>query len=330
MSMREQISLMPSQFSWEPTYEREEKLNKDSLQGIYVCGMGGSHLGADLLLREAPALPLTIRHEYSLPIIPEEEQLQTLVVISSYSGETEEAVDVLHTALRENIPCAVITAGGTLLDQARKANIPTIILPNDNVEPRMTLGYALRGLTKLLQEEKLFEYVKKSGEELSTDTKEKEGADLAKMLTKKIPVFYTSTRNESIGYISKITFNETSKIPAFSNTIPEACHNELSGYDSVDSSQELIQTLFPIFIIDEKDHPRVQSRMKLMQDILSDKNIQSYDIKVDVNMSSLAGAIEVIQTCTSAAVEVAKHNKVPDARTPLIDKFKQQLMKIPW
>ena len=330
MSMREQISLMPAQFHWEPTYEREEKLNKNSLHGIFLCGMGGSHLGADLLLREAPALPLTVRHEYSLPIIPEDERENTLVVVSSYSGETEEALDVLRTALQEDIPCAAITSGGTLLEQARNADIPTIILPSDGVEPRMTLGYALRAITKLLQEEELFVNIKKSGEELSTDTREKEGTLLADTFAHKIPVFYTSTRNEAIGYILKITINETAKIPAFTNTIPEACHNELSGYDAVTSSQELIHTLLPVFVTDEKDHPRIRARMRLMREIFTTRDIQSAELNISPHISSLAGAIEVIQTGTSVAVELAKRNGVPDAHTPIIDDFKQRLVKIPW
>mgnify|MGYP002277871657 CR=1 FL=1 len=330
MSMREQISLMPAQFHWEPTYERENKLSKDSLQNVFLCGMGGSHLGADLLLREAPALPLTVRHEYSLPIIPEEQLAHTLVIVSSYSGETEEALDVLHTALQENIPCAAITSGGTLLAQARDAGIPTIIFPKDGVEPRMTLGYALRALTKLLNEEELFANIKKSGEELSTDTREKEGASLADIFAHKIPVFYTSTRNVAVGYILKITLNETAKIPAFANTIPEACHNELSGYDAVASSKEIIHTLLPVFVTDEKDHPRIRARMRLMREIFTKREISSCEMAIAPQLSSLAGAIEVIQTGTSVAVELAKRDGVPDAHTPIIDDFKQRLAKIPW
>ncbi len=330
MSMREQISLMPAQFHWEPVYEREDKLTENSLRGIFLCGMGGSHLGADLLLREAPVLPLTVRHEYSLPIIPEEEHADTLVVVSSYSGETEEALDVLHTALQENIPCAAITSGGKLLAQARDAGIPTIILPHGGVVPRMTLGYALRAITKLLKEEELFAYIQKSGEELSTDTKQEEGITFANMLAHKIPVFYTSTRNASIGYILKITLNETSKIPAFMDTVPEMCHNELSGYDAVATSRELIHTLLPVFVTDEKDHPRIRARMRLIRELFTARDLPSYELHIQQNLSSLAGAIEVIQTGTSAAVEIAKRNGVPDAHTPIIDDFKQRLAKVPW
>ncbi len=330
MSMREQISRVPEQFNWEPNYEREEQLKKSSLHGIFLCGMGGSHLGADLLLREAPALPLTVRHEYSLPIIPEDERENTLVVVSSYSGETEEALDVLHTALRESIPCAAITSGGTLLEQARNASIPTIILPKGNVEPRMTLGYALRALTKLLQEKELFDSIKKSGEELSTGTKQKEGTLFADALAHKIPVFYTSTHNTAIGYILKITFNETAKIPSFSDTIPEACHNELSGYDVVDASRKIIDTLLPVFVTSKKDHPRIQTRMHLMREVFLQRGIQSYELPVEPYLSSLAGAIEVIQTGTSVAVEIAMRNDVPDAHTPIINDFKKRLAEIPW
>jgi len=265
-----------------------------------------------------------------LPIIPKEQLSNTLVVVSSYSGETEEALDVLRTALQKNIPCAAITSGGTLLAQAREASIPTIIFPKDGVEPRMTLGYAMRAITKLLKEEELFEYVKKSGAELSTNTREKEGASLVDMFTHKIPVFYTSTSNVAIGYILKITFNETAKVPAFANTIPEACHNELSGYDAVASSKEIIHTLLPVFVNDEEDHPRVRARMNLMREIFAKRNIPAIEFTITPHISSLAGAIEVIQTGTSVAVELAKRDGVPDAHTPIIDDFKHLLAKIPW
>ncbi len=329
--MREQIANIPTQFSWEPECERTEQLLNKTFEHTFLYGMGGSHLGADLLLREAPTLPFTVRHEYGATLVPEKQHENTLVIISSYSGETEEVLDVLHEAQRIGMSCAVMTSGGTLLERARKTGIPAIIFPTEGVEPRMTLGYELRGIAYLLQEKEIFKYIAQAGNELSDiETIQKSGIEMVDFITNKIPVFYTSTQNTTIGYILKIMFNESAKIPSFTNTIPEACHNELSGYDAVDASRSLIHSLLPIFITDVNDHPRIRARMNLMRELLAQRDISTYVLEIPSDISALAGGITVLRIGAYAAMEIADRDNAPDAKTKLITEFKKRLAEIPW
>ncbi len=331
MSMREQIADMPTQFSWEPECERTEQLLNKTFKHTFLYGMGGSHLGADLLLREVPTLPFTVRHEYGATLTLEKQHKDTLIIISSYSGETEEMLNVLREAQRIGISCAIMTSGGTLLERARKTGIPIIIFPTEGVEPRMTLGYELRGIAYILQEKEIFKHIAQAGKDLSDiSTIQKSGIEMADFITNKIPVFYTSTQNTTIGYILKIMFNESAKIPSFTNTIPEACHNELSGYDAVDASRDLIHSLLPIFITDINDHPRIRARMNLMQELFTQRNIPTYVLEIPSSMSALAGGITVLRIGAYAAMEIADRNNTPDAKTPLITEFKKRLAEIPW
>ena len=104
---------------------------------MIVVGMGGSHLAADLLKILKPELDLTIVSDYTLPKAKENE----LVVLSSYSGNTEEVLDVYEQA--KGLNRAVITTGGQLLDKARKDNVHFVLLPT-GLQPRDAIQFSLQ------------------------------------------------------------------------------------------------------------------------------------------------------------------------------------------
>lgn len=329
MNMQEQIAHMIEQFSWEPVLERGESLS-GSPSTIVVCGMGGSHLAAQLLAREVQTPQFIIHHDYGLPqFLTRVVKENTLVLISSYSGETEETLSAFDAALAAELPMASMTSGGTLLARSRGADIPTVVLPHEDIEPRMTLGYMLRGLASIIKDETLSGTMASVKDSVTGDQTKGAGNTLAEALGEKIPVLYASTHNASLAYILKATFNETAKIPAFWDIVPEACHNELSGYDFGAPFAATANILHPIFITDNGDHPRVQLRMELMQKLLKERGIETSTIETSHNISSLAAGVQVINTGTWAAVVLASKYGVQNAKTPIISALKEQLSNTP-
>ena len=323
MDMQEQITRMIAQFSWEPVIENTEKL-PPAPRTLVVCGMGGSHLAAELLAREMVDRQFVIHHDYGIPATDFNRD-DTLFLISSYSGETEETLSAFDAAMEAHLQVAVMTSGGVLLEKARAAALPTIVLPKEEIEPRMTLGYMLRGLAALFHDEKLVHIITDAGSVLSSESAREAGAGLAEALAGEIPVLYASAHNASLAYILKATFNETAKIPAFWDTIPEACHNELSGYDFGKPFASVAQKLHSVFFTDATDHPRVKIRMRFMRELLSERGIGTSTIEVSEDQTTLAAGMQAILCGTWAAVFLAKRYEVSNAQTPIIADLKEKL-----
>ncbi|MEK7499247.1 MAG: hypothetical protein AAB649_01425, partial [Patescibacteria group bacterium] len=146
--MRETIKNFPSQFSYAPEVIRGEKLG--TYAHAVVAGMGGSGLSARLLKAWKPELSLSIHQDYNLPIISNEYNGKTLIIASSYSGNTEEVIDVFTKAIEKQIPVAVIATGGALVELAEKYQTPLILLPRTGIQPRSARGYSFMALLKML------------------------------------------------------------------------------------------------------------------------------------------------------------------------------------
>ena len=147
--MDQSIKNFPKQFLFNPEIQNTEKLAR--ARRFVVLGMGGSSLAAEILKMARPDIDIILHRDYDLPEIDFKD---ALVIVSSFSGNTEETISGFEQARRENLPVAVISVGGKLIDSARESGIPFIQLPNDGIQPRMGLGYQIRALFKLIGLEK--------------------------------------------------------------------------------------------------------------------------------------------------------------------------------
>jgi glucose/mannose-6-phosphate isomerase len=278
--MEEAIKNFPNQLRFEPVIENKEALV--STKNFIVCGMGGSHLAADLIKTWNPSINLIVHHDYGLPALAGGLN-NYLIIISSYSGNTEEAIDGFNEAIAKKLPVACVSIGGKLLELAIEHKIPYIKIPDTDIEPRSALGFSMISLLSLMQEERALSDIKKIADNMDTDMdkSEKEGKILAGKLKNFIPIIYSSTKNEPVAYNWKIRFNETGKIPAFYNTLPELNHNEMVGFDGEKKTQELLKNFYFIFLEDDTDHPRILLRMDVLKEILKKKGFQMETLKLD-------------------------------------------------
>ncbi len=319
--MKTSIETFWSQLSYTPTIQNFDYLKNDQ-NHLIVCGMGGSHLAADILQYANPMLSLFVHHDYGLPQLPASILEESLYVISSYSGNTEEALSSLQQALAKKYPVLVITTGGELAKQARDLSLPCIIMPSTGIQPRAALGTQIKALLTVIGDEQL---ISEANSLANKDTyeEEKQGKLIADTIGNKTPLIYSSTQNLGLSYYWKITLNETGKIPAFCNTFPELNHNEFTGFD-VGNQFSGNKNHHLILIKDTDDYPKIKTRMEITTEMLAQKNIthSSFLLTGETMLE------KKLKACTLAmwtAWHVAKNTNAEAEQVPMIESFKSKL-----
>lgn len=321
--MEDAIKNFAQQFAYQPVIENEAALKKAST--YIVSGMGGSHLAADLLLNYDPELDIVIHSDYGLPERPVSRLTNALFIASSYSGNTEEVIDGLEKALEKKIPAAAIATGGKLLDIAKRENLPYIELPNVGIQPRSALGYGFRGLLKLIGQDAALAASAKLATELDAEALRPQGNVMAGNLNGRVPVIYSSSRNKGVAYNWKIKFNETGKIPAFDNVVPELNHNEMTGFErKAMSARGLSEHFYFVVIKDTEDDPRVQKRMDVLAKLYADRGLHSEMIPLQGNGRLLRMFSSLVLADWAAYYTAIRYGADPD-QVPMVEEFKKMI-----
>lgn len=284
--------------------------------------MGGSHLAADLIKTWRPDFPLTVWSNYGLPPAPLGVLKKSLLIASSYSGNTEETISAFSEARKKRIPVAAIASGGKLIELAKKFGEPHVKMPDFHVQPRLALGLSMKSLFALMREKSALQEVTKLKDELKPSAYEGRGKNLAKTLRGCAPVIYSSLRNQAIAYNWKIKFNETGKIPAFWNVLPELNHNEMTGFDVRRATESLSAKLHFVFLKDRNDHPRVSRRMQILEKLYRNRGLK-------VAVLQLEGKSEFLKMFSSLVFAdwttyyTAEIYGVEAEQVPMVEEFKK-------
>ena len=300
---------------------------------IVVAGMGGSALAALLAkswLRNWLTVPFEVVRSYDLPGYVD---ASTLVIASSYSGNTEETVSALAQAREKGAQTAVLASGGKLLDEAREHNISYVQLPS-GFQPRMAVIYNLRALTAVLihfgvMDSLPYEAIANTGKTLQEDTaswgrdvptSQNYAKQLALLAAGKTPVVYASNKLAAVAYKWKISFNEKSKNVAFWNEYPEFNHNEFMGWGS-----HPIEKPFVIFdLVSAFDHPQIQKRFEISDRLLSGMRPKANRIKLE-GIGELDSMLWGSILADFVSIYLAILNGVNPTPVPLIEKLKKEL-----
>lgn len=306
------------QFVFEPEIINKEKLTQK--KKIIICGMGGSAISVSLLKTLFPELPITLHNGYGLPTIDDPDN--TIVVLNSYSGNTEEVLDVMDEMMKISISYVALSCGGQLIERARVLAIPHIILPSVGIEPRFAIGHQILSLLAILGENEKVEIIKKAVHACDIVSAENNGKQLASTLHGKYPILYASKNLFPVAYLIKAAINEGSKIPCFVNVIPEANHNEIQGFISHETKKEAGNFIFVMFT-SPSDHVRVLKRFDIMSQLYSDEGFTI--AKLSTNHSDPTKLFELILIGYFAATYLAIARNVDSYKTPFIQEFKKRM-----
>ena len=150
-SLPKQISEMIGSLSkWEPKREFRD------IENIIICGMGGSAIAGDLLcnmVKNDISVPISVVRDYHLPSWVGN---KSMVILSSYSGDTEETLSCLEDSLDRGAMSVCVTTGGTLNKKSKELGLDCIIMPS-GYQPRAALGYSLISMLSILEGYKLID-----------------------------------------------------------------------------------------------------------------------------------------------------------------------------
>jgi len=313
MTYEEGIIGIPKQFEYKPELIGQDKIR--AFKKIIVLGMGGSRLAADILNMLKPELDIHIHSDYDLPVLGVGTLQSALIIANSYSGNTTEVISGTKIAIEQRLNLAIISSGGELLKIASQNDIPHIALPPTEFQPRMMMGHDLMAIAKLTGFD-TGEVEKCSS--LDTAALKSPGHELAGKINSSVPLIYTSERLNGLGYIWKIIFDETAKIPAFHNRFPEADHNEIAGF-----AKDWTGKFHGLFLRDGSD-PRIDERMDLTAELFKTHGIPVETIPL--TGASLAEKItSSIILSHWTALALAETNNVNPAAVDVIENFKKQL-----
>jgi len=242
--------------------------SRKEIHEVLVCGMGGSAVGAHFLKTLAAPhayVPILINKDYDIPAFADE---HTLVLASSYSGNTEETYSAFLKAQEQNCSIIVISSGGKLLEKARADGIDFIQLPGGYPAPRACLGFSLvaqlfalykAGGTPNFFQEGIIDVVERLG--LEQENMKSNAERIANLMIDRIPVLYGSNRTNATLWRWRQQLNENAKHLAWHHVFPELNHNEIVGWKG-DHAQLLVVALR------HRDDPsRHQLRMDLSSEV---------------------------------------------------------------
>jgi len=275
-------------------------------------------------------IPLEVVRTYDLPAYVD---YNTLVIASSYSGNTEETISAFEDARSKNAQIAVIAAGGRLSEIAESDAIAHVALPA-HLQPRMAVVYNLRALIATLAHFGVVSYdrfgeIGEVSDWLEQETKhwtadvttdKNYAKQLALLSVGKTPVFYAGALMAPVAYKWKISWNENAKNVAFWNELPEFNHNEFIGWSS-----HPIEKPFAVFdLISNFEHPRILKRFEITDRLLSGKRPKS----TVVNMKGSSVIAQLLWGSILAdfvSIYVAILNGVDPTPVDLVEKLKVEL-----
>jgi glucose/mannose-6-phosphate isomerase len=255
------------------------KLNGRGIRQVVLTGLGGSAIGGDLLRSYAAGelkIPFIVNRHYTLPGFVGRD---TLVIASSYSGNTEETIAAHREAVKRRARVLCITSGGETERIARRKRQALIKIP-PGYPPRAALGYAFFPLLHALVKLGLLKnnqrdirdtitVLHECAEEYGTpDPSTNLALQLAEQLRNRIGIIYSSVeRFDAIATRWRTQIGENGKALMFGHVIPEMNHNELVGWKVL---REQMRELQVVILRDKEDHPRVQLRIEFTKQVLSE------------------------------------------------------------
>jgi glucose/mannose-6-phosphate isomerase len=317
------------QLTWEAHIQNTPDSNFSPLN-VVLAGMGGSALGG-LFAKDWLNLPVPFEvvRDYRLPAFVNE---KTLVIVSSFSGNTEETLSCLTDAKERKATIVILAAGGKLIDIAKNDTLPFVELKKVP-QPRYSVIEQLRAITKILATfglatgnyDELATLTKPVGDFLATLTpdvltEQNAAKQLATFCVGKTPIIYASTLFRSIAYKWKISFNENAKNTAWWDEFPEMNHNEFIGWNSHPIEK-------PFAVLDLRsnfDHPRIATRFALTEKLLSGRRPHAQEIWLHGD-SILCQMVCGVILADFVSIYMALLNGVNPTPVDLVEKLKVEL-----
>ena len=303
------------------------------VRNITILGMGGSAIGGEFagaLLADELRVPLNVHRDYGVPGYVGRD---SLVIVSSFSGNTEETLSGFDEAKKRGAKILAITTGGKVAEEAKVLRLPLITF-GYHAQPRAALGYSL---TLVLGALGKLGFVRDMGPEIDQALKDvakleervHEGArtndakKLAAELYGRIPVIFGAGAMGVMARRVKDQWNENAKNWAHYDVMSELNHNAVVGFPHPPIARDA-QTV--LLLRSQRDNPRHQLRFEVTKELLDRAQIPHRDLQFD-GESLLSEILQMTYYTDYVSFYVALLNGADPSPVASIDYLKDRLAK---
>jgi glucose/mannose-6-phosphate isomerase len=304
----------------------------DDVNSVVVLGMGGSGIAGDIVAAVAGPfmpVPVVVAKSYELPAFVGE---GSLVFAVSFSGNTEETVEATSEAAVQGAKIVVVSGGGELTRLGEAWGAPMVPVPDDIPQPRAAVGALAVPPLIVLEEIGLFpgarRWVEEAVRRLTARRDELTGDDtlvteLARRIGRTIPLVYGGGMLGAVAAQRwKTQMNENAKIPAFWNTQPELCHNEIAGWGQHGDLTR--QAITIVALRHDFEHPQVMRRFELVFRMVDEvvAGIVQVEARGD---GQLAQLLDLILVGDLTSLHLALNEGIDPGPAPALDEIKLAL-----
>ena len=298
-----------------------------TFNNIVITGLGGSGIGGKIvaqLVQNDIDVPVFINNGYHLPAFVNE---NTLVIVSSFSGNTEETLEAMKLAQDKGAEIACISSGGKVIEIAKENNYNYILLPNCH-SPRAMLSYSLTQQFFVLNH---YGFIngdfKKSIENAinlidnEIEFIKNEALKVAKGIKGKTAIIYSEENYEGVAIRLRQQLNENAKVLCWHHVLPEMNHNELVGWAG--GKDEYAVILFR----NDSDYSRIQKRIEISKEVIEKYTKTHFEIWSKGN-NPVEKAIYLIILGDWISIFLAELLNVDPIEIKVINHLKGELAKI--
>ncbi len=321
------------QRAWGKVLEFELPREYAEVSNVIIVGMGGSAIGGDIVRRVSLAeskLPVSVRRDYGLPAFVDQ---NTLVIASSYSGNTEETVSAFTESLKTPAKKVAVTSDGKLRHLAENEGIPVFVV-DYRAPPRAAFPYNFIPLLGIFQKlgllgdksadiQEAVDVLNKMSTQLieTVPLASNPAKQLAARLWGHVTITYGAEHLSEVARRWKAQFNENSKAWAFFEDYPELNHNAVVGYQFPFRARE---QLFVVMLRSPSLSPRNLLRYKATAELLA-KSAVGYEFAETRGESILAQVLSLVLLGDYSSFYLAMLNEVDPTSVDAIDFIKQYL-----
>jgi len=304
------------------------KPTQKAIHNVLITGLGGSGIGGSIvadLVAPLCSVPVVVNKDYMIPAFVGE---TTLVLVCSYSGNTEETLSALSHAQQKGAMVACIASGGKVKEIAEEEGYNCLSMKGGN-PPRSMFGYSFSFLLHYFKFYGLADVDVKTELEKSvalinheSSALQAEAKDLADQLKDTTAQILTVDGNGGIGSRWRQQLNENAKMLCWDAVIPEMNHNELVGWEG-GSPQ-----FSAIFLRNTSDYERNQKRIEIIKEIIGQKTPHVFEVW-SKGETPIQRAMYLIHLGDWVSFYLSELNQVDIMDIKSIDLLKSELSKIP-
>jgi glucose/mannose-6-phosphate isomerase len=325
------------QLAWERILQFALPPEYSSVDKVVILGMGGSAIGGDMVRRlalEESKAGVWVHRDYGLPPFVDR---NTLVIASSYSGNTEETISGFTASLKTPAKKLALTTGGKLGELARKEGVPTFVI-DYQAPPRAAFAHSFVPMLGVFQRlgllrdksadlKEALTVLNKLARDLieTTPVASNPAKQLATRLWGHVMVIYGAEVLSEVARRWKTQLNENSKTMAFFELFSELNHNAVLGYEF---PPEIKENVFVVLLHSARFNPRIQLRYEVTAQLLAKAQIK-HELVEALGKSVLAQMMSPLLFGDYVSFYLAILNQIDPTPVASIDLIKKYLAQFP-